>query len=134
MGALYLSLAQAILLVFAQWREQVTDDATLTRLDLGGDCHAGRQAYGFILNLHVRSVERDARSVHLALIFGRRFWYQTSLLRLVLRRILQIVLAHRIVRDRQHRPVQQAVAREVKGRDLDLRILRQLDKADVAVG
>ena len=67
------------------------------------------------------------------MIIGRRFRAEARLLRLILRRVLQIVLADGIVRHAQHRAMQQAIAGEIEGADLDLGHLPRLDKPDIAV-
>src|ERR1700730_3745248 len=66
-----LSFAQAILAVFAQGGEQITDDAALAGLDLGGDRHAGRQVDHLVLDPHLATVERDARRVSGPLVIHR---------------------------------------------------------------
>src|SRR5215831_5613060 len=60
---LTLSLAQALLLVSQQWRQQKFDDAPRAGLDLDRDRHSGRQVDEAIVDLHLCLVKRYARRV-----------------------------------------------------------------------
>ena len=52
-----LPLAQAVLAVFAQRRQQVADNAAFAGFDLGGDRHAGCQVNHPVFDLHLGAVE-----------------------------------------------------------------------------
>src|SRR5437764_452710 len=92
-----LPFAQAILAIFAQGREQIADDAALAGFDLGGDGHARREANLLVLDLHLHTVQRDARRVHGSLIVGGCFYSLAALLTLFLGRVQQVVLAELVV-------------------------------------
>ena len=79
-------LAQAVVPVSQQGREQVADDTARAGLDLDGHRHAGRQIDQLVVDLHLRAVERDARRIDqlLARRLARGF--------VVLRRAARLVL------------------------------------------
>src|SRR3981081_1473674 len=57
------SLAQGLLFVARERREQIADDAARTGLDLDGDGHPGREIDRLAFDLHPGPVERHARGV-----------------------------------------------------------------------
>jgi len=44
-------------LVANEGREEIAQNTTGAGLDLDGDCHAGRQVDGLVLDLHARVIE-----------------------------------------------------------------------------
>src|ERR1700704_550270 len=85
------SLAQALLFVARERREQIADDAARTGLDLDGDGHPGREIDRLAFDLHPGPVERHARGVGqiLALRFAAACF---GALRLVARLVLRLVM------------------------------------------
>src|SRR6266536_2281379 len=79
-----LTLAQAVLSVFAQRREQIADDAALAGPDLSGDGHPRRQIDRLVLDLHLGAVERDPRGIDRPLVVARRLGILRCRLRFVL--------------------------------------------------
>src|SRR5262245_43753111 len=125
------SLAQALLPVFEQRREQITDNPALSRLNLDSDGHSGRQVHSLVLHLHLRAIERNARRVVQLLSFrlAGGFLAAGSFAAVGL-----LVARNGVLGNPQHRAVEQPVAREVERIDLDLRRLAGLHEADVTVG
>src|SRR5262249_18117951 len=124
------SLAQALLPVFEQRREQITDNPALSRLNLDSDGHSGRQVHSLILHLHLRAIERNARRVVQLLSFrlAGGFLAAGSFAAVGL-----LVARDGVLGNTEHGTVQQPIAREVEGIDLDLRRLALMDEADVAI-
>src|SRR5439155_19859016 len=91
-----LSLTQTVLPVFAQRREEITDDAALAGADLGRDRHPGCEVDQFVLDLDLGAVERDPRGVDRTLVVRRGLCGLRPWLRLVLHRVLRVVLAYRV--------------------------------------
>src|SRR5712675_2540500 len=127
------SLAQALLLVARERREQIADDAARTGLDLDGDGHPGREIDRLAFDLHPGPVERHARGVGqiLALRFAAACF---GALRLVARLVLRLVVRDGVRGDGEDLALEQAVTREIERIDLDRRVLADFDEADVAIG
>ena len=86
-----------------------------------------------VLDLHLRAVERDARGVDQLLALAARCVASRRPCGLSRGLSLRLVARDGVLRDAQHLAVQQAVAGEVEGVDLDLGLLAGVDEADVAV-
>src|SRR6185312_3154534 len=112
---------------------EIAQDAPRTGPDLDRDRHARRQADQAIIDLHLALRQGNAGAViqllatGLAAVAGRAPSPVAGT-------ILRTVANDRILGDAQHLAVQQAVAGEIEGVDLDLRLLSGVHEADVAIG
>src|SRR5947207_6453043 len=127
-----LPLVQDFLSVAEQGRNEIAQDAARASLDLHRYRHARRQIDETIVDLHLRAVERDARALVQLLTLGLAAVVRRPH-RSVIRTVQPTVADDRILRDTEHPTMQQAVAREIEGIDLDLRVLPGMYEADVAV-
>jgi len=85
-----------------------------------------------VVDLHLRTIERDARAVVKLLTF-RFASFVLRPQRTVIGAVLLPVADHRILRDAIHLAVQKAVTGKIEGVDLDLSFLSGVDEANVAV-
>src|SRR5712671_7076001 len=123
-------LSQALLPIFEKRRKQVGDDGTRARLDLSSDGHAGREIDAVLLHLHLRAVERDARRIDEFLALGLARSCRGAGRR-VNGFVLRFVARNGVLRNAQHLAVNESVAREIEGVDLDFNIVAHVDEADV---
>src|SRR5262249_12233781 len=127
------ALAQHVFLIAPQWRQQVAQDGALAGLDLGRDRHARRQIHRAAVDLHEGPVERDARTV-IQFLSGRFAGVALGAERAIgAAAALRLVADDGVLGHALHRAVQQAVAGEVEGIDLDFHTLARRDEADVTV-
>ena len=105
-----------------------------TGFDFDGDGHAGREGYHPVVNLHLRLVEGDTGHVDKLLAFGfAGFGFRACLL-FALIVALGLVFYNGVLRHVEDFAVQESIAGEVEGIDLDSGVLVGANKADVFVG
>jgi hypothetical protein len=120
--------------VAVQGREQIVEDAALAGLDLGDDRHAWGELKRFAVDDQPLLLEGDARGVDElvgTLDIGRLV---AGGLRALAALLLRLRLVDRVARDALDPAVDQPVAGERKGVDLDLGLLALLDKPDILIG
>src|SRR5215469_16774400 len=128
----YSSLTQRLLPVAAQWRQQIAQNDSRSGLDLDRHSHAGYQIDHPAVDLHLCAVKRNSRGV-IQLLALRLTALARGSERPLVRASLWAITDHGVLRDRNDLTMQQAVASEIEGIDLDLGSLSGVDEADIAV-
>src|ERR1700689_3270760 len=55
------SFPQAVVAIPDQWRQQIAEDRARAGLDFDGDGHSGGQVDELVVDLHLRTIERNPR-------------------------------------------------------------------------
>src|SRR5229473_5939452 len=128
----WLSLSQYFLIISHQGRKQIADDPPRAGLDLDRHRHSRRELDGSALDLHLAPVEADPRGIDELLPLGltRRAFRAGGL---IPRLFLMPVAGDGVARNAQHIAMQQPVAGEIEGIDLDRGALSGDNETDIAV-
>src|SRR5216683_6971260 len=127
-----LPLAQDLVPVAQQRRQEVAQDRPRAGLDFDRYRHAGRQIDHLLVDLHLRTVQRNTGAV-VQFLALRLAGLVSRPLPAVLGPVSLPVTDDGVLRDAEHLALQEAVAGEIESIDLDLGFLSGTDKADVAV-
>ena len=119
------------MLIPQQRRKQVADDGARASLELDRDSHAGREVDEIVVDLHLGAVKRHPRGVDKLL--SPRLAGRSGGRRVVLPAVLRLVAGDGVLGQADHFAADQAVVGEIECVDLDLGILPDVYKADVAV-